>query len=256
MSTVTPGRMAPVESRTMPLTLADAAVCPRADGAAQLRNRIANPKAGDQDFDRMKQHTSGGCERAAPTQVDVQRPDPFRPRPQSNANRGARSAHQGRIPAAICCGFATTRGAGSGAGRRRFGTVGAKDGRPGRDARRITKCESAYDRRYDRHGAKAAGQRDERRVGPRAHAAHLAGSHAFLGVVHRADLTGQQARAAFFVVPGDGHVLATERHGRRGHVRNLEQQPCANRPRQPAARRCASRAARCAEAARQQGQQT
>jgi hypothetical protein len=86
-------------------------------------------------------------------------------------------------------------------GRRRFGTIGAKDGRPGRDGQRITKCERPYDRRYDRHGAKAAGQRDERRVGPRAHAAHLAGSHAFLGVVHRADLTGQQARAALFVVP-------------------------------------------------------
>ena len=53
MSTVTPGRMAPVESRTIPLTLADAAVCPRADGTPQLRNRSASPKAADQDFDRM-----------------------------------------------------------------------------------------------------------------------------------------------------------------------------------------------------------
>ena len=55
---------------------------------------------------------------------------------------------------------------------------------------------------------------------------------AFLGVVHRADLTGQQARAALFLVPGGGHVLATERQRRSGHVRDLAQQPCANHPRQ------------------------
>jgi hypothetical protein len=90
-------------------------------------------------------------------------------------------------------------------------------------ARQITKFESVYERRRDRHRAKAAGKGDNRRVAARADAAHLAGALAFLGVVHRTDLTGQQARAAFLLVSGGGHVLATERERRCGDVRDLAQ---------------------------------
>ena len=82
-----------------------------------------------------------------------------------------------------------------------------------------------------RHDAEAAGQADERGIRRRAGAAHLARTHAFLGVMHRADLTGQQARAALLLLVVGGHVLATERQRRGGHIRNLAQEPDTNQPR-------------------------
>jgi hypothetical protein len=92
-----------------------------------------------------------------------------------------------------------------------------------REARQIPKFESVYERRRTRHRAKAAGERDDGGVSPGADTAHLAGALAFLGMVHRADLPGQQTRAAFLVVPDGGHILATECERRSGDVRNLAQ---------------------------------
>jgi hypothetical protein len=92
-----------------------------------------------------------------------------------------------------------------------------------RQARQIPKFESAYERRRGRHRAQAAGEGDDGGVGPCANAAHLAGALALFGVVHGADLSWQQARAAFLVVSGGGHILATERERRSGDVRDLAQ---------------------------------
>jgi hypothetical protein len=92
-----------------------------------------------------------------------------------------------------------------------------------RKTRQIPKFESVYECRRTRHGAEAAGKRDDGGVSPGADPAHLAGALAFLGVVHRADLSGQQTRAALLVVADSGHILATEGERRSGNVRDLAQ---------------------------------
>src|SRR3954471_7690489 len=58
METATPGVISPLESRTMPLTVADVAVCARAGNAERPIHRIASKTAGDPTFDRIT-NTSG-----------------------------------------------------------------------------------------------------------------------------------------------------------------------------------------------------
>src|SRR5437588_239245 len=58
MVTATPGVISPLESRTMPLTVADVAVCARAGHADEQIHRSASNTAGDPTFDRMS-NTSG-----------------------------------------------------------------------------------------------------------------------------------------------------------------------------------------------------
>src|SRR5262249_973472 len=86
-----------------------------------------------------------------------------------------------------------TRRAGSEARRRRFGAFAAEERRRLCERLQHTRIESTYHRRRPGNGAEAAGQRHERGISAGTRAAHLARSLAFLGVMHRADLTRQQA---------------------------------------------------------------
>jgi hypothetical protein len=65
MSTATPGIGRPSVSLTVPVTVADVVVCPRA-GTALNTHTIASHKAGDQNFDRMEYASAGGSTRARP----------------------------------------------------------------------------------------------------------------------------------------------------------------------------------------------
>src|SRR3954447_4945553 len=218
MSTVTPGNTPPVSSRTVPVTVADVVVWPRA-GTALNKQTIASQKTGENHFDRMRLTPLGG-----PHRPTVQRMKAT----AENARRGA------------CKGSTVVRTPRFNveevlrAWRGRVGAGGTKDRGPQREAREITRHENIYGHRRARQRTEAARKRDKRGIGPGADRAHLAGALAFFCMMHRADLTGEQARAALFVVADGGHVLATERQRGGGEVRNLAQQPGANQPRQPA----------------------
>src|SRR5580765_2200262 len=108
MSTATPGTTRPLESRTIPVTLADATVCPRAEAAGEQKHTIASHKAGDHHFDRMKQHLRR-----------VRRDPPY-----------TRLGKRGRILSDPTCVRCQPRGGGdSGRSVRRMADCGARRGR-------------------------------------------------------------------------------------------------------------------------------
>ena len=111
----------------------------------------------------------------------------------------------------------------------------ARDRRFDNRGQRITSFESVYDGRRRRQQADDAGERDERGVGMRAGVAHLACWLAFAPVVHRTDLSGEQTRAALFVVVGGGDAPAAERERRGDDAGDLTREPERHDPRKAAA---------------------
>src|SRR6187455_14537 len=143
---VVPGTTRPLESRTMPVTVADVDVCARAEAAPHIHT-IASQMAGDRNLNRMKQTPPAG-----------QQDPPF----TVNGSRCDREARREKRASAVFADSAVKRRRGvSGAGRWRFGTVGAEDRGPRRAARKITKFESVYGWHQWRRHAKAASQRDD-----------------------------------------------------------------------------------------------
>src|SRR5881628_3467498 len=128
MSTVTPGNTPPVSSRTVPVTVADVVVWPRAGGALS-RQTIASQRTGEKNFDRMRLTPPG---------------DPHRPalqRMKATAENARRGAFTGstivRTPRFNV--EEVLR-----AWRGRVGAGGTKDRGPQREAREITRHENIY----------------------------------------------------------------------------------------------------------------
>src|SRR5438128_11391449 len=118
----------------------------------------------------------------------------------------------------------------SDAGRWRFGAIGARDRGWRRGGDRVTKIESAYDRRRACQETDDPCEGDEAGIGASAGVAHLACAIALTLVMHRTDLSGEQPRAAL-LVGGGGGPLAAECQRRGDNPGDLAREPETDDPR-------------------------